>query len=122
MVGGERNWDYRFTWIRDASFTAATLVRLGFTEEASAFISWVKDRYRDAEEPGKLQIMYGIDGRRELTEEILEHLEGYRTSAPVRIGNAAAVRASCGAGAAEAQGEDGVALTLRCTPSGLQRP
>ena len=89
QVGGERNWDYRFTWIRDASFTTAALIRLGFTEEARAFIGWVQDRYAETTEKGKLQIMYGIDGRHELTEEILEHLEGYRTSAPVRIGNAA---------------------------------
>jgi GH15 family glucan-1,4-alpha-glucosidase len=89
MVGGERNWDYRFTWIRDASFTAATLIRLGFTEEPRAFVDWIEDRYRQAKERGRLQIMYGIDGRAELTEEILSHLEGYRGSAPVRVGNAA---------------------------------
>jgi GH15 family glucan-1,4-alpha-glucosidase len=89
MVGGERNWDYRFTWIRDASFTAATLVRLGFTDEPRAFVDWIEDRYRAANERGRLQIMYGIDGRAELTEEILPHLEGYRGSAPVRVGNAA---------------------------------
>jgi pentatricopeptide repeat protein len=89
MVGGERNWDYRFTWIRDASFTAAALVRLGFHGEARAFIRWVEDRYGEATEKGSLQIMYGIDGRHELTEHVLEHLEGYRTSSPVRIGNAA---------------------------------
>jgi GH15 family glucan-1,4-alpha-glucosidase len=89
MVGGERNWDYRFTWIRDASFTAATLIRLGFTEEPRAFVDWIEDRYRAAKERGRLQTMYGIDGRAELTEEILSHLEGYRGSAPVRVGNAA---------------------------------
>ena len=88
-VGGERNWDYRFTWIRDASFTAAALIRLGFDDEARAFVGWVQDRYSEPTEKGKLQIMYGIDGRHELTEEILDHLEGYRTSSPVRIGNAA---------------------------------
>jgi GH15 family glucan-1,4-alpha-glucosidase len=89
MVGGERNWDYRFTWIRDASFTAAALIRLGFRDEARALIGWIEKRYHESEEKGKLQIMYGIDGRQDLTEEVLEHLEGYRTSAPVRIGNAA---------------------------------
>src|SRR5205085_10368309 len=68
---------------------AATLIRLGFTEEPRAFVEWVAQRYREAPERGKLQIMYGIDGRHELTEEILGHLEGYRGSAPVRIGNAA---------------------------------
>jgi GH15 family glucan-1,4-alpha-glucosidase len=89
MVGGERNWDYRFTWIRDASFTAHTFVRLGFTDEARKLIEWIHQRYSESAEKGELQIMYAIDGRHELHEEILEHLEGYRTSAPVRIGNAA---------------------------------
>ncbi len=89
QVGGERNWDYRFTWVRDGSFTAATLIRLGFEEEARAFVEWVAERFRESEQRGELQIMYGIDGRHELPEEILGHLEGYRGSAPVRIGNAA---------------------------------
>jgi GH15 family glucan-1,4-alpha-glucosidase len=89
LVGGERNWDYRYTWIRDGSLTAASLVRLGYTDEPRAFLEWVEQRYREATEPGKLQIMYGIDGRHDLGEETLDHLEGYRGSAPVRIGNAA---------------------------------
>ena len=89
MVGGERNWDYRFTWIRDGSFTAATLIRLGFTDEPSAFVDWIEARYADAKERGRLQIMYGIDGHAELTEEILGDFEGYKGSAPVRVGNAA---------------------------------
>ena len=89
QVGGERNWDYRFTWIRDASFTAASLVKLGFTSEAQAFARWVGDRFDESEEPGKLQIMYGIDGRHDLTEQTLDHWSGYRNSAPVRIGNGA---------------------------------
>lgn len=89
MIGGERNWDYRFTWIRDASFTAATLIRLGLADEARAFVDWVQERFSEAEEKGCLQIMYGIDGRHELGEEVLSNLEGYRGSAPVRIGNAA---------------------------------
>lgn len=88
-IGGERNWDYRFTWIRDASFTAASLVRLGFTEEAGRFMRWIEERFDESEEPGKLQIMYGIDGRHDLTEETLEHLNGYRGSRPVRTGNGA---------------------------------
>ncbi len=88
-IGGERNWDYRFTWIRDASFTAASLMKLGFTEEARRFIGWVEDRYDEATAPGELQIMYGINGRHDLTEETLDHLSGYRDSAPVRIGNGA---------------------------------
>jgi len=93
QLGGERNWDYRFTWIRDASFSLYALLRLGFTEEAEAFMGWLTDRFRgpDVQHPsGPLQIMYGIDGREDLTEETLDHLEGYRGSAPVRIGNGAA--------------------------------
>ena len=89
QVGGERNWDYRFTWIRDASFTAASLIKLGFTSEAQAFAGWVHKRFDESDEPGKLQIMYGIDGRHDLTEQTLDHWSGYRDSAPVRIGNGA---------------------------------
>jgi GH15 family glucan-1,4-alpha-glucosidase len=91
-IGGGRNWDYRYTWIRDAAFSLYALLRLGFTEEAGAFMSWLTDRFREGRSgsTGPLQIMYGIDGRAELEEEILEHLEGYRGSAPVRIGNGAA--------------------------------
>ncbi len=89
-IGGTRNWDYRFTWIRDASFTVYGLMRLGYTEEAAAFMSWIEDRCHDAAEDGALQIMYGLDGRRDLIEETLPHWEGYRGSSPVRIGNGAA--------------------------------
>ena len=91
-IGGGRNWDYRYTWIRDAAFSLYALLRLGFTEEAAGFMDWLRERFREqrAGATGPLQIMYGIDGRAELTEEILEHLEGYRGSAPVRIGNGAA--------------------------------
>ncbi len=88
-LGGERNWDYRYTWIRDASFTLYGLIRLGFTEEAAAFMKWVEARCYDLNSDGSLQIMYGIDGRKKLTEESLTHLEGYRKSSPVRIGNGA---------------------------------
>ena len=93
-IGGERNWDYRFTWIRDASFTLYALLRLGFKGEAEAFIAWLRDRVADQKhgESGPLQIMYAVDGRADLEEETLEHLEGYRGSAPVRIGNAAATQ------------------------------
>jgi GH15 family glucan-1,4-alpha-glucosidase len=90
-IGGERNWDYRYTWIRDAAFTLYSLLRVGFTEEAAGFQKWLKDRWQDAygDGSGPLQLMYGIDGRADLTEETLDHLEGYRGSRPVRIGNAA---------------------------------
>ncbi len=88
-IGGKRNWDYRYTWIRDASFTIYALIRLGYTEEASAFMKWIEARCLETREDGSLQIMYGLDGRHKLTEENLGHLEGYRGSSPVRIGNGA---------------------------------
>jgi GH15 family glucan-1,4-alpha-glucosidase len=89
-IGGVRNWDYRYTWIRDAAFTLYALLRIGFTEEASAFRDWLVQRWRDKVGPnGPLQLMYGVDGRADLVEEELSHLEGYRGSRPVRIGNAA---------------------------------
>ncbi len=88
-VGGVRNWDYRYTWIRDASFTLYALIRLGMTDETRDFIRWLVRRAEACDDPGDLQIVYGIDGRAELTERTLEHLEGYRGSRPVRIGNGA---------------------------------
>jgi GH15 family glucan-1,4-alpha-glucosidase len=90
-IGGVRNWDYRYTWIRDAAFTLYGLLRIGFAEEAARFRDWLKERWNDADSnsAGPLQLMYGIDGRADLTEETLDHLEGYRGSRPVRIGNAA---------------------------------
>jgi GH15 family glucan-1,4-alpha-glucosidase len=92
QLGGPRNWDYRYTWIRDAAFSLYGLLRLGFTEEAEAFMGWLTGRFHDrmTGESGPLQIMYGIDGRSDLPEEVLDHFEGYRGSAPVRIGNGAA--------------------------------
>ena len=90
-IGGERNWDYRYAWIRDAAFTLYGLLRIGFTEEATRFWDWLKDRWEepDGQGAGPLQPMYGIDGRAGLPEMTLDHLEGYRGSRPVRIGNAA---------------------------------
>ncbi|MCD6033421.1 MAG: glycosyl hydrolase, glycosyl hydrolase family 15 [Thermomicrobiales bacterium] len=88
-LGGVRNWDYRYTWIRDASFTLYALIRLGYTEEAGAFMHWIADRCMELNPDGSMQIMYGYDGRKVLTEQTLPHLEGYRGSAPVRIGNGA---------------------------------
>jgi GH15 family glucan-1,4-alpha-glucosidase len=90
-VGGVRNWDYRYTWLRDASFTLYALMRIGFTEEAARFMDWLVARWHEDKShcDGPLQLMYGIDGRAELAEEELSHLEGYRGSRPVRIGNAA---------------------------------
>jgi GH15 family glucan-1,4-alpha-glucosidase len=91
-LGGERNWDYRYTWIRDASFAVSSLLGLGFTEEAADFARWLGDRYqeRDGSDNGPLRIMYKVDGSADLTEETLDHFEGYRGSRPVRIGNGAA--------------------------------
>ena len=88
-VGGERNWDYRFTWIRDAAFTLYALMRIGFTDEAEAFMNWIEERTHELRPDGSLQIMYGIDGRHNLTEQSLEHLKGYKDSRPVRVGNGA---------------------------------
>ena len=94
VLGGARNWDYRFTWMRDSAFTLYALLRLGFTEEAGAFMNWLQERVRYAadRERGPLQVMYGIDGRENLPEEELAHLEGYMGSSPVRIGNGAATQ------------------------------
>lgn len=89
-VGGVRNWDYRYTWIRDAAFTLYAFLRIGFTDEARAFIGFLTNLCQlDAAGEGPLQILYGIDGCTDLTEETLDHLEGYRGSSPVRIGNGA---------------------------------
>ena len=89
-VGGERNWDYRYCWIRDASFLIYAMMRLGHMGEARAFMDWIEARCGELNADGSLQIMYGLDGRHALPEETLPHLEGYGRSAPVRIGNAAA--------------------------------
>ena len=89
-IGGVRNWDYRYTWVRDAAFTVFTLVRLGFPDEATAFIGWLAERiHEQAGAQGPLNTMYSIDGDSELTEYTLENMAGYRNSRPVRVGNAA---------------------------------
>ena len=92
QVGGERNWDYRYTWIRDGSFSIYALLGLGYVEEAAAFGGWLRDRAQEqaGSGSGPLKIMYRVDGTSDLTEESLDHWEGWRGSRPVRIGNGAA--------------------------------
>jgi GH15 family glucan-1,4-alpha-glucosidase len=87
QVGGSRNWDYRYTWIRDAAFTLYALLRIGFTEEAAAFMKFLASGCHELNPDGSLPIMYGIDGQHVLAEEELDNLDGYRGSRPVRIGN-----------------------------------
>jgi GH15 family glucan-1,4-alpha-glucosidase len=89
VIGGSRNWDYRFVWLRDAAFTLAALESVGHHDEADLFMRFLKRVCRH-ESDQHLQIMYGLDGRRDLTEHSLDHLSGYRNSRPVRVGNAAA--------------------------------
>ena len=88
-IGGERNWDYRYTWLRDSAFSMYALMRLGFIEEARAFSGWLWRCMQGSSESGPLQVMYRADGRSELDETVLESLSGYKGSRPVRIGNAA---------------------------------
>jgi pentatricopeptide repeat protein len=93
QTGGERNWDYRFTWIRDASMSMHALAGLGYLDEAARFGHWMRDRGIDgegADGSGPIKIMYRVDGSSDLTEEVLDHFEGWRGSRPVRIGNGAA--------------------------------
>jgi GH15 family glucan-1,4-alpha-glucosidase len=92
QLGGERNWDYRYTWVRDGSFSVYALLRLGFVEEAEQFSRWLGDRIRERTGgvSGPLKTMYRVDGSSDLKEETLDHWAGYRGSAPVRIGNDAA--------------------------------
>src|SRR5690242_15252474 len=92
QVGGERNWDYRYTWIRDGSFSIYALLGLGYVEEAAAFGEWLRHRVQEQAGGGSgpLKIMYRVDGTSDLTEETLDHFEGWRGSRPVRIGNGAA--------------------------------
>ncbi len=86
-LGGGRNWDYRYSWIRDSAFTVYSLMRIGFTDEAAQFVAFLDARCHEMEPDGALQTVYGIDGRHVLTEETLDHWEGYKGSSPVRIGN-----------------------------------
>jgi pentatricopeptide repeat protein len=92
QIGGERNWDYRYTWVRDSSFSVYALLGMGFTEEALAFGRWLGDRVAEGagNGSGPLRIMYRVDGSSDLQEEVLDHLSGWRGSRPVRIGNGAA--------------------------------
>jgi len=93
QAGGERNWDYRFTWIRDGSLTMHALSNLGYLQEAARFGVWLRDRVTESagrDGSGPIKIMYRVDGSSDLTEETLDHFEGWRGSRPVRIGNGAA--------------------------------
>ncbi len=89
-IGEVRNWDYRFCWIRDASMVIKVMTTLGHRKSAESFLEFIMDLIPDKDE--KLQIMYGINGEKELTEHILTHLEGYEGSKPVRVGNAAYIQ------------------------------
>ena len=88
-IGGERNWDYRFTWLRDSSFSMYAMMRLGFFEEAAQFQQWIHDRLNYDAPQGPLQVLYRTDGTQDAPEVVLDHLRGYMDSKPVRIGNAA---------------------------------
>ncbi|GGZ73499.1 glycoside hydrolase family 15 protein [Streptomyces echinoruber] len=88
QIGGARNWDYRYCWLRDAAITLSSLLRTGYREEARAWAAWLLRAV--AGDPASVQIMYGITGKRRLPESVLPHLPGYENSSPVRIGNGAA--------------------------------
>lgn len=89
-LGGNKNWDYRYTWIRDAAFTMYAFIRLGFLTEASRFVTWIYGQIEsEVDKQVELQIMYRYHGNAELTEFTLDHWEGYKGSSPVRVGNAA---------------------------------
>ncbi|HEV2528561.1 MAG TPA: glycoside hydrolase family 15 protein [Thermomicrobiales bacterium] len=89
VMGGERNWDYRYAWVRDSAFVVYALIRIGFKDEARQFISWLSSRCNHTDASGPIQLMYRVDGAEEFPEIELDHLEGYRGSRPVRVGNAA---------------------------------
>ncbi|MFZ0489926.1 MAG: glycoside hydrolase family 15 protein [Salegentibacter sp.] len=86
-IGGGRNFDYRYTWIRDASFSIYALTRLGYTKEAGNFMNWIEELCEDIKGQNRLGIMYSIDGKKKLEEKTLDNFEGYKKSSPVRIGN-----------------------------------
>src|SRR5271170_4564975 len=88
--GGSRNWDYRYAWLRDASFTVYSLMRLGFLEEAASFMDWLQKRCETATAERDVMIMYSVDGSENIPEMTLDHLDGYNGARPVRIGNGAA--------------------------------
>jgi GH15 family glucan-1,4-alpha-glucosidase len=89
VIRGSRNWDYRYSWIRDASFTLYGLLRLGFSDEAAAFMNWLQERMKEIGPDGSLKILYGLHGEQQIAESELNYLEGYRGSRPVRVGNEA---------------------------------
>jgi GH15 family glucan-1,4-alpha-glucosidase len=89
QLGGGRNWDYRYSWLRDAAFTVYALMTLGFLSEAASFMEWVQARCESATKERDVMIMYTVDGGEDLTETVLDHLDGYQGSKPVRIGNSA---------------------------------
>lgn len=88
-LGGSRNWDYRYAWVRDSALIIYALMNIGYDEEAADFFEWLQETHRSDPKPD-LQVLYGVDGSRELSEKTLDDLEGYRRSRPVRVGNAAA--------------------------------
>jgi GH15 family glucan-1,4-alpha-glucosidase len=88
-IGGPRNWDYRYSWVRDSSFIVYALMRIGFIEEAGRYIDFLTTRCLDVASGKELKVVYRIDGSTDLEETILPHLEGYQGSGPVRLGNAA---------------------------------
>jgi GH15 family glucan-1,4-alpha-glucosidase len=92
QAGGERNWDYRYTWVRDGSLSVHALAGLGYLEEVARFGGWLRDRAAEqaGQASGPMKIMYRVDGSSDLAEETLDHFEGWRGSRPVRIGNGAA--------------------------------
>lgn len=86
---GVRNWDYRYTWVRDAAFTVYVFLRLGYYEEVGRFVDWLQQRASENQDTGPLQVMYRVDGSSDLEETILDHLAGYQATGPVRAGNQA---------------------------------